>query len=723
MKTRIHKANVTALETEGFKVCYWEDFDYSILKYIQIRQRQGRSKSTYADCIIMADTETSKKTLDPKTDADNHNHVCAWSIAFRAYGMNLAVLWGKKPSDFPRMLRRVLEYIGCDEVKVFFHNLSYDWIFLRKFMMREFGKPKNQLNVKPLYPLSIRFDCGLHLLDSLLLAQRSLQKWCEDMNVEHQKAVGSWDYDLIRDQKTWNPTDDELLYICNDVLGGVECIDATLRTLHKTLGSLPMTATGIVRTECREAGRKYHAWDWATKILPLNYEEIQLQEKIYHGGYTHGNRNANTLIWPNKIDPTPSQITSCLDFASSYPFLVITEKMPMERFWSPGRESYDPSYIFDNMEEYAFIFKITCKGVRLKDPHYPMPVISYSKCDMSIDEIEDNGRIMRCGYLELWLNEIDFKLVYDLYDFDYLTISDLTCAKKDYLPKWLTDYTFQRFIYKTQLKGVDAVQYAIEKAKLNSIYGMSAQKCVKPEIEENYETGEYAEKEGLDLPKLYEKYLKNRNTFLPYCIGAWVTSAAQRNLFRLGSCVPDGEIWLYSDTDSVYATGFDMEKVGAYNQECKDKLIARGYGPVHHKGKDYWLGVAELDGESIQFTALHAKCYCKRKLVARGDNFVMGEDYLSITVAGVPKAGAVSLGNHIENFKEGFLFPGEVSGKKQHTHYFIDEIYIDENGNEVGDSIDLTPGDYIIKNATDADFDIFENEEVNIIDYEQSAED
>ena len=30
------------------------------------------------------------------------------------------------------------------------------------------------------------------------------------------------------------------------------------------------------------------------------------------------------------------------------------------------------------------------------------PVISYSKCDFSIDEIEDNGRIMRCGYLELW---------------------------------------------------------------------------------------------------------------------------------------------------------------------------------------------------------------------------------------------------------------------------------------------------------------------------------
>ena len=120
MKTRIHKANVMALESEGFKVCYWEDFDYSILKYIQIRQRQGRSKSTYADCIIMADTETSKKMLQPKSDTDNHNHVCAWSIAFRAYGMNIAVLWGKKPSDFPRMLRRVLEYVGCDEVKVFF---------------------------------------------------------------------------------------------------------------------------------------------------------------------------------------------------------------------------------------------------------------------------------------------------------------------------------------------------------------------------------------------------------------------------------------------------------------------------------------------------------------------------------------------------------------------------------------------------------------------------
>lgn len=724
MKTRIHKKNVNALEKEGFKVCFWSDFDYTILKHIQIRTRQGSGKTTYADCIIMADTETSKKGTKREKEEDFHNHVCAWSIAFRAYGMNLAVLWGKKPSDFTKMLKKVAEQLVCDEIKVFWHNMAYDWIFIRKFMFEAFGHPKKQLNVKPLYPLSIKFHNGIHFLDSLLLAQRSIEKWGNDLDVEHKKAVGAWDYDLIRNQETWNPSPEELLYMCNDVLCGVECIDATIRSLHKTLGSLPMTATGIVRTECRDAGRGFRSHDWATKILPLTYDEIQIQERVFHGGYTHGNRNANGLTWPNTLDPTPSATGECYDFASSYPYCMLTEKFPAERFWMPKRESFDKWYVLDNMDEYAFIFKLSAKGVKLKQRSFPMPVISYSKCDLTINEQEDNGRLLSCEYLEMWLNETDFKLINDMYDFDSLEITELRCAKKEYLPKWLTDYVYQRFQLKSTLKGGnDGVLYQLEKAKLNSVYGMSAQKCVKEELVENYSTGEYKASEEFDHEKAYQKYLKNRNTFLPYCIGIWVTSAAQRNLFRLGSCVPDNEVWLYSDTDSVYATAFDKAKVEAYNKECMKKLKARGYGAVKHNGKSYWLGVAEPDGEFMQFRALHAKCYCKRELIARGDNFVMGADTLKITVAGVPKkTGAACLENHIENFKEGFLFSGKITGKLQHTHYFVEEIYNDEFGNEVGDSIDLDSCDYIIKNGTIPDFDIFTRKEVEIVDYEQSAE-
>ena len=731
MKTRIHKKEVAALQKEGFQRCFWTQWDYDLLKHVQIRQRQGMSKKTYADAIIMSDTETSKKTLYPLTDEERRNHVCAWSIAIRAYHENVCVLWGIKPSDLAKCLRKIREKLPADEVVIYFHNLAYDWVFIRKFLMKEFGKPKTQLSTKPLYPIQIKFENGITLKDSLILAQRGLEKWGEDMKVEHAKAVGKWKYDEIRNQKDFLPNADELDYMSCDVLCGVECIDATMKNLKKTLGSLPLTATGIVRGEARSEGKENHAHDWAVKLLPETYADLLIQEAVYHGGYTHGNKYAAGVIFPGRWFNMVNPFVYCKDFASSYPFVMLTRKFPAEKFWKPKRKTFTVNYVLDNVDDFAFIFKIKCKGVKLKDPRNPMPVIGASKCIMSINTVNDNGRVRSADYLETYVTEMDFKIIYAQYDFDKLELCEMQCAAKDYLPRWLTDYVYKRFILKTTLKGVDPVLYAIEKAKLNAIYGMTAQKCVKEVLEEIYEdeeldgieykSGDYRVKTDYDPEKEYQKHLNNRNTFLPYCIGIWVTAYAQYNLFELGKCVPESEMWLYSDTDSIYATGFDEEKVAAYNEECKRMLTERGYGAVRHKDKDYWLGVAEDDGTYMQFKELHAKCYAKRPLVAIGDNFIMG-DSLKITVAGVPKRGAVSLQNNLENFKDGFIFDGITSGKKQHTHFFVDEIYEDENGNETGDSIDLSPCDYLVKELPDLDDLLGEEEEVEIIDYEESAE-
>ena len=76
---------------------------------------------------------------------------------------------------------------------------------------------------------------------------------------------------------------------------------------------------------------------------------------------------------------------------------------------------------------------------------------------------------------------------------------------------------------------------------------------------------------------------------------------------------------------------------------------------------------------------------------------------MKITVAGVPKKGAQSLKNNLNNFKDGFIFDGITSGKKQHSHLCVDEIYEDASGNETGDSIDLTPCDYLVKEMNDID--------------------
>lgn len=717
MRTRISQKSIKNIVEAGYSLTYWEDYDYTFFDNIIIRTKKGKSKKTYADLIIMADTETSRKMENPKTDEDHHNHVCAWSCAFRSLGYNIVTLWGKKPGDLPKMLRKVRERLACDEMYVYFHNLPYDWVFERKFFFEEFSEPEHQLNVKPLYPLSITFGNGIILKDSLMLSQRSLEKWGADMRAEHAKAVGKWDYDAIRHFDSWNPSPDELLYMECDVLCGVECIDATMHALHKTISSIPLTATGIPRGECRNEGKKHKAHDWYVRLSPKTFAEQYILELAFHGGFTHANRFITGQVFPGYYSFT-SPWSKCKDFSSSYPFCILAYRYPCERFWKLPRENVSADYILRNSEKYAFIFKMCARGVRLKNPRFPMPAISYSKCVVDINVVKDNGRILTADYIEIYLTEIDFMTIYDMYDFDRLELTEVQCALKDYLPRWFTDYVYSRYESKTKLKGVDPVLYAIEKAKVNSCYGMCAQKPVKPDIIEDYETGEFKDATGFDYEKEYQKHLQNRNSFLPYCIGVYVTSFAQFNLFRLGACVPDNEVWLYSDTDSVYATAFDEEKLAAYNKECMEILESRGYGGVEHKGKTYFLGIAEDDGEFMQFKALHSKCYCKRPIVAHGDNFVMGED-LKITVAGVPKRGAKSLKNNIDLFKEGFVFDGTTSGKLQHTHYFIPEIYIDEHGNETGDSIDLTPCDYLVNNIQEPTMDMLLETEIEMQDYEK----
>ena len=716
MRTRITAQLRRELSEEGYRLAFWEDFDFSILHKIPVRKKKGRDPVTYSDCVIMADTESSRKCEDPQTEEEHRNHICAWSIAIRSLSLNICCLWGKKPSDMMKCIRRIKENLRADEIFIYFHNMSWDWIYLRKFFFSAFGWPKDQLNTKPLYPVVIRFECGLTLKDSLILSQRSLKKWGEDMNVEHKKAIDKWDYDLIRDQETWEPTEDELLYITNDVLAGVECIDATMKVLKKSIRSIPLTSTGIPRGEARNIGKKNRAHQWFLKCMAENFATHFIEELCFHGGYTHENRFCKGEVYPQALK-TLHWLPKCKDFSSSYPFECLGNDFPSGRFWKMN-EKMTPEDIIRDSKTNAFMIRIKGFGVKLKDPRWPMPVLAYAKCGASVNAICDNGRILQVEYFDMWVTDPDFELIYEQYHFDRLIIDELWTAPKAPLPKWFTDYIYKLYENKTKLKGVDPVLYAIEKAKLNAAsFGMCAQKPVKEVIEEDYSTGEFRLKEGFDYEEEYQKQLKNFNSFLPYCVGVWITAYAQRDLFRLGECVPEDDIWLYSDTDSVYATGFDEEKLAAFNEERKQRLIERGYGPILWKDKEYIPGFAEDDGTCMQFKALHSKCYVKRPLIAYGDNFIMGGD-LKITVAGVPKGGAKSLHNNIDLFEDGFLFNGITSGKKQHTHYYVDEIYIDGHGNETGDSIELTPCDYIVNDPNTVDFMGLLEEEVSIYDYE-----
>lgn len=679
-----------------YELIHWAKFDYSRLKLINVVTRAGskkHGKQTFNDCFIMADTETSKKDKKVK----GPNHVCAWSLAIRAYGRNVVCLYGSRPDEFCICVSAILKQMQGQRTIIYFHNLAYDYCFLRRFLFSEFGTPQHELATKPYYPISIRFKNGLELRDSLILAQCKLEKWAKDLNVEHQKAVGKWNYDKIRDQ-LGHFTKSELLYIQNDVLAGVECLDALKTNLGKHVYSMPYTATGIPRDETRKLGRKNHAHDLFLKCAN-DWEVQMLLELLFHGGYTHANRNISGWV---------QDWAECRDFTSSYPYSMLTSKFPMGKF-RLCKQKVTVENILANSEDYAFMFCLSVSKFHLKDPFYPMPMMQKSK--LLHDEVvaEDNGRIISGAFASIMFNEYDLKLFLEQYEVEgTLRITDVYYAHKDYLPRWFTDYIYQLFIDKSKLKGVDPIQYAISKAKLNSCYGMTVQRPVRIDIKEDYDTGLYFKAEEDKLEDKYEAWVKNYNNILPYAWGVWVTSESMSRLYDLAKCIDyeNGGVWLYSDTDSVYATKWNEEKLKAFNDSMKQKLIDRGYPPVVINGKEFCLGVATFDGSYSEYVALGAKRYCGRSTE---------DGELHITVSGVPKAGSATLKNDINNFKPGLIFDGLTSGKKQHTYYFLEpdqDVYEDPKGNLTGDSIDLEPCDYTLDSPYDLSFlddeDIYE---------------
>lgn len=692
-----------------YRMIFWDKFDYTILtRNIMYYKKKGKfQKGTWNDVIIAADTETSKSheiSSDPLP-----NHVCAWTISIRAYHINIVTLYGSRPSDMIKALQKIRDSLKGDEIYVYFHNMAYDYVFLRLFLFNAFGKPSKELNTKPHYPIMLGFDNGIIIKDSLILAGCKLEKWANDLNVNHKKAVGSWDYDLIRDQED-KPTftRKELQYIENDTLALVECIDALCISLNKNINTIPYTATGIPREEVRERAKQHNGHkDFLRKAL--TYEQMDKFIRLYHGGYCHSNRFFNGDIISD--DPVKGG-----DFTSSYPFcLCAFPDYPSEAFVPLGRD-VGPEYILDNMKNYAFIFKISFRNIRLKDHYYPMPALQASKCEMSINMDVDNGRVLKAGFLNLYICDIDLEVIASMYKWDDCRCTEVEISKKDYLPRWFTDYVYELFSEKClckPLKASDPVRYSLSKSRVNSVYGLTVQKPVRENFIEVTEPGEYKiDRSGntawftsgeyridfdQDLRKQYEKYLKSPNSVLPYTWGTYCTALAFRNLFRLGNCVrkvyKDGELaypfhWYYSDTDSCYSDDWDMDKVREYNRSCKDALLANNYGPVVVNGKEYWLGVTEFDsdGEYTEFVALGSKRYAGRSAE---------DNKLHITVAGVPKEGAKCLKDDLINFRKDFIFDGETTGKLAHYYIFSDRgIYIDEFGNEVGDSIDLQPCDY-----------------------------
>lgn len=224
---------------------------------------------------------------------------------------------------------------------------------------------------------------------------------------------------------------------------------------------------------------------------------------------------------------------------------------------------------------------------------------------------------------------------------------------------------------------------------------MTVQRVVMDDIIEDYETGEF-KTISKNSEEEFEKAVKRRGTFLFYAWGCWCTSAGMANVVDLSYCVNDRNYnALYIDTDSCFSTSWNKEALKLYNKIRESRLKAAGYEPITINGRTFIPGVVELDKVMTQFVTVGCKRYAYRD-----------KDGLKITVAGVPKEkGGKCLNDDITNFKSGFVFSGSVTGKLTHIYQYADDIYTDENGNIIADSVNLVPCDYLLDESIEYKID------------------
>ena len=579
------------------------------------------------------------------------------------FSINDTVYYGRTWDELKEFLQVLDDNIPEKKI-VFIHNLSYEFQFLRsQFKFKDvFARTQRKVMKASLLNYNIEFHC------SYLMSNISLDRLAETYKLPIKKLVGNLDYDLIRSPTTLL-TEKELSYCENDCLVIYYYIKMELET-YLRVDKIPITSTGKVRRELQEqAYKNLYYRRRIRKAINTNPHIYNLLLEAFQGGYTH----ANWIYADEVIENVDSY-----DFTSSYPYVMTTFKFPMSEFVEEDIKTIDDMY-----ELYAYLLVVKFKNIKCK---YYNNFISYSKCRYITKGKYDNGRVMSADELEIVLTDVDFKFILNSYNCEYEILESYS-AIYGYLPKMLINFILDKYVKKTELKGIEEeeINYQRVKAMFNSIYGMSVTNTIRNDILYDNEKG-WDEKE-LSNEKILE-LLENekKKGFLSFSTGVWVTAWARTNL--LYNLIKLDKNVLYADTDSLkLKSGYDKKVIDNYNEEVKERIKyvskvldipIEKYSPKDIKGKEHLLGVFECEtkeGDNFtysKFITQGAKKYC----VEQGGK-------LKITVAGVPKEKGSQAIKKIEDFKDDFIFKSSKTGKQ--TLLYIDEqvedVFKDYQGN------------------------------------------
>lgn len=619
-----------------------EDFPYTRIKKANPLIQPTKK---YISHLMTFDIETS--TIE-KTDGTFEGFMYHWQVCIDGY-----VCFGRSWKEFLTFLRKMnralKNYNEMHKLVCYIHNFSYEFQFLYSWI-----KLTDVFAIDKRKPLkAISKDFNIEFRCSYLLSNMNLKKFIENTpNAHYFKGLGDLDYKKVFTPKSIL-TMSELGYCFNDVMGLYEAIIYLLK--EDTLITIPLTSTGYVRRECRKNMRKNKNNRKHFLDLKLDDKLYQLCKDSFRGGNTASNRYKTNFI---------NYDVSSYDMSSAYPYAMISGLYPITPFYEATITSLDMLDDYNN--RYCTIAYYAFENVKLKKG-IPFPYIPYSKCIEFIapsyegrfkgKEYCYNGRVLEADFIKIAMTNYDYQIFINQYDYDdeNVRVEDFYYSYKGFLPKELTNTVIEFFTLKSKLKGIDGKEYEYMKSKnkLNSLYGMIVTDIIRQEnlFNDQWEKGENS---------TLEEYYSNRNNFLTYQWGLFVTAICRTNLQKAIDKI--GLDCVYIDTDSIKYVGKHDDVFEQINQEmidwCTQNDIINYVNVGNHK---YFLGLYDKEKGYDEFVTLGAKKYAFKQ-----------SNKIGITVAGLnKKSGAKELKQKggLSKFKIGTEFMD--SGRK--TVYYNDD--------------------------------------------------
>lgn len=613
------------------------------LKDFPFNELIARAKRGYIEKAFTFDIETTTYNENDEPKA----FMYIWQACIEG-----RVIFGRTWQEFITLLDKLKEVYNLDEktkLVCYVHNLSFEFMFMKDFIKFKSVFATQKRKLLKCSTDFIEFRC------SYRLSNMSLEKFIENTpTATHNKGINDLDYKTIRTPST-KLTDIELGYCYNDVMGLYECIEFLLQT--DTIKSIPLTSTGYVRRDCRNAMRKNRKNHYNFIKTKLDKETYLLLNECFRGGNTASNRYLTNEIQYN--------VTS-YDISSSYPYVMLTKYYPVGKFMYTSIDNEEMLIKYNS--KYCTIGRYLFKNLKLKRG-VAIPYIPVAKClKVSTDRVY-NGRVLNAEVLAISLTNLDYDIIAQEYEWDEVLVKDFYFSRRGLLPQELRNVVMEYFKIKSTLRGVEGKEYEYNKAKnrLNSCYGMCVTSPVRNEITLDDE-GEWQETPK-DIDDELEKFYKSRNNFLSYqwgvFISAWGRVQLQKGLDIVGiDCV-------YCDTDSVKYINDYTREFNDYNKALIDENAKKGL--IHStevNGKNYILGIFDLDGEYDEFKTLGAKKY---GYISNG--------HLGVTISGLnKKLGAKELEDSggLQSMKIGKVFVNSGRTIAYYNNESIHDIKIND---------------------------------------------